>query len=259
MTTKNIDKPAMAQMLGFEGRHLTEWVERSAVKRAAPPPSVPRFDLEGPIVGSSMAMYVDTIEGATTPAMLREFLKENEDAAMIEININSPGGSVFDANSMVSDLSRFEGDVNIVVSGACFSAAMDFLAVPGAHRIAMPGSLFMIHNAWTYALGNSKELQKVVDRLAKMNESCIDRFEKCSGYTRDELAQMMDDETWFSDSEAMHGGFIDELYEEESAPVEETEAAEDQAADVESMDDEDSERAIERANKAAAVRVAVVL
>lgn len=247
-------KAKIARSAGIVGDQFNRWVDIPPINRMGKDAGRAVFYLEGPIVGSATSNYFDgEPTGFTTPKMLRDFLADNE-GKEIEININSPGGSVFDANSMVSELMQHDGDVRIVVSGACFSAAADFLGIPDTHRVAMAGSMVMVHNAWTFAAGDAQSLQKVVNRLIKMNGLCADRFAQTTRKTKDELIEMMNEETWMTDAEAMDAGFVDEVYDGmDDSDADETE--------VESMDDdsEQAARSVDRANDAVAHRLATIL
>lgn len=248
----------ISKALGINGEHFERWSRYSVDRQDKDRDDMGnRFDIDGPIVGSDMECYMgEGTVGYATPAMLRKFLQEHE-GEDIEITINSPGGSVFDANAMVSDLLRHKGAIGIVVTGACFSAAADFLAIPNAHRTAMPGSMVMIHEAWTIAAGDSKQLQKVVNRLEKINDMCADRFESATNYSKDELLSMMEEETFFTDQEALDGGFVDEIYE-----MDEDEDAEMNESEDDNMSAEDLEivrKSVQRKDEALDATLQIIL
>lgn len=250
-------KILVAKALGIGGEHFMQWQKYDTVRKNKDMDGN-RFDIDGPIVGSDMEAYLgEGAVGFVTPSMLRKFLNEHK-GEDIEITINSPGGSVFDANAMVSDLLRHDGDIHVLITGACFSAATDFLTLPNAHRTAMPGSMVMIHEAWCMAAGDSKQLQKVVNRLEKINDMCADRFEESTNYTKEELLDMMEEETWFTDKEALDGGFVDEIYEMD----EDDDANMNESEDDDQMSDEDLEivrKAVERNDQALATTLHIIL
>lgn len=87
-------------------------------------------------------------------------------------------------------------------------------------KVIMPkSSMLMIHNAWTCAAGNAKELRKVADDLDKMSETISQAYlEKSDGkITPEELKEKLDAETYMSAEECMKYGLCDSFGDEESA------------------------------------------
>ena len=75
-------------------------------------------------------------------------------------------------------------------------------------------SLLMIHNAWTYASGNSKELRKQADDLDVITQASINAYMQEVNITEEELKQMLDNETWIAPQEALEKGFITTIVNE---------------------------------------------
>ena len=241
MTVNQLQSAARA--VGIQDNILSRWTNvletnADAVKNiVADDNTLPRFDLIGPIVDDALFSAIGEPIGMSAPTQLKDFLKENR-GKDIEIAINSPGGSCWDANAMVSELLRHDGFVNIVVMGACFSAATYFLGVPNSHRVAMPGSEFMIHNAWSVAQGDHRDMSKMSTNLKRTSESIAAKLEKTTNLSKDTIMQMMEDETWFNDNEALESGLVDEIYgaDDEEEDENETEEVE-EVLDEESEDD----------------------
>ena len=127
------------------------------------------------------------------------------DIDQLDIFINSPGGSVFQGQAILSMINRFKEKNNIkvrmVVDGVAASAA-SFLLMAG-DTIEMPeNALLMIHNAWTYTAGNSEELRKAADDLEKINQSIINAYMKKAKVSEDKIKELMDAETWLNASDA---------------------------------------------------------
>ena len=78
-------------------------------------------------------------------------------------------------------------------------------------------SLLMIHNAWTYASGNSKELRKQADDLDVITQASINAYMQEVNITEEELKQMLDNETWIAPQEALEKGFITTIVNEKEA------------------------------------------
>jgi len=72
-------------------------------------------------------------------------------------------------------------------------------------------ALLMIHNPWSMAVGDSKDMKKQADILDKIKESLLSAYVRKTGKTEEEISSMMDDETWLTAKEAYEMGFIDEI------------------------------------------------
>lgn len=144
------------------------------------------------------------------PTQLREELKESgvED---LNIFINSPGGSVFAADAMVSMLKRAEDSglsVHGYIDGLCASAAT-YLAMAANDITIYSNSLMMIHKPMTVSMGNADDLQKDIDTLNTIeNNMMIPMYmvKAVEGVTEDDMKRMISEETWFS------GNSSDDMY-----------------------------------------------
>ena len=136
-------------------------------------------------------------------------LKTNE---TLNVRINSPGGDVFDGNTIYNYLRSIKQQVTVTIDGLAASAA-SIIAMAG-DTIRMPeNSFLMIHNPWMFAAGDSRVMRKAADDLDEIREGAIKTYLSHSNVERDELVQMLDDETWLGADKAIELGFADELIE----------------------------------------------
>lgn len=141
-------------------------------------------------------------------------LKQIGDVKTINLHINSPGGDVFEGVSIYNMLKQNKANIHVYVDGLAASIA-SVIAMAG-DTITMPeNSMLMIHNPWTIAQGNSKELRKVADDMDKMGESIKASYLSKSNNKLDvdTLTKLMDDETWLTAKEAVDYGLADEVLE----------------------------------------------
>lgn len=130
----------------------------------------------------------------------------------VTVRINSGGGDVFAAHAIHNQLVAYKGRVTVVIDGLAASAAT-IIAVAG-DRIIMPANaLFMIHNP---AIGLSDyygadELLKAAEALNTIKGSIVAAYRKRCKASAEELAAMMDAETWMGAAECLEKGFVDEI------------------------------------------------
>lgn len=144
----------------------------------------------------------------------KEDLDSIGDVENLNIYINSPGGSVFEGIAIMNMLKRKRCTKNVYIDGLAASIA-SVIAMVG-DKIVMPSnSMMMIHNAWTYALGNSQELLKIADDLDKVNIAIRQAYLNKAGNKLDEetLIKLMDKETWLTAQECYDYGLCDLLEE----------------------------------------------
>lgn len=158
----------------------------------------------------------DWWEEDVTPQQFNEDLASLGDVDELNIRINSGGGSVTAGVAIHSMLKRHKAKVTVYVDGWAASIA-SIIAMAGDRIIMGKGSMMMIHNPSSYAWGEAKDLRKQAEVLDQVRESLLDVYESRTGKSREEITDFLDDETWFTASQAVENGFADEV--EESLPV----------------------------------------
>lgn len=143
----------------------------------------------------------------------QSFKQELDDLGEIEtlnIYINSPGGDVFEGNTIMNMLKRKKCTKNVYVDGLAASIA-SVIAMAGDKIIMPSNAMMMIHNAWTYAAGNSNELRKLADDLDKVNASIRQTYLDKAGDKLDEetIITLMGNETWLTAQECFDYGLCD--------------------------------------------------
>ena len=130
------------------------------------------------------------------------------DAEVINLRINSPGGDVFAAQAISTALKQHPAKVVAHIDGVAASAATA-IACACDEVVIAEGSLYMIHNAWTMALGDRNDFLETAALLEKIDGMLADTYVARTGKEKEELSALMDAETWFTADEAVEMGFAD--------------------------------------------------
>lgn len=130
------------------------------------------------------------------------------DGADVVVNINSPGGDVFEGLAIYNLLREYKGHVTVRVLGVAASAASFIAMAADEIQIARAG-FFMIHNAWTGVWGNRNDLRETADFLEQIDDTIADIYHVKSGLSMDELKADMDKERWINGRDAIDSGFAD--------------------------------------------------
>lgn len=130
------------------------------------------------------------------------------DGADVVVNINSPGGDVFEGLAIYNLLREYKGHVTVRVLGVAASAASFIAMAADEIQIARAG-FFMIHNAWTGLWGNRNDLRETADFLEQIDDTIADIYHVRSGLSMDELKADMDKERWINGCDAIDSGFAD--------------------------------------------------
>lgn len=148
-----------------------------------------------------------------TPKEFKTDLDALGDINTLNIYINSPGGDVFAGQAIHSMLKRHKAHKNVYIDGLAASIAS--VVVMAGDTIFMPkNAMMMIHNPWTWGIGNAAEFRKLAEDLDKVRESLIAAYEGRSALTRDEIIEIMDSETWLTADECLEYGFCDVVEKE---------------------------------------------
>ncbi|CAM4400539.1 hypothetical protein BAMA111019_23060 [Bacillus manliponensis] len=136
----------------------------------------------------------------------------------INLYINSPGGSVFEAMAMISMLQRHPADIISHIDGVAASCASVLPMI--SKRIIMPSnSLMMIHHAMTGAWGNAKQLRKAADDVERISKAMCQYYLDRAGdkMSEETLSEMLEEDTWLTAEQCLELGLCDEIVEANQA------------------------------------------
>ena len=135
----------------------------------------------------------------------------------IKVLINSLGGDVMIGLALYNYIKSYkaEKEVDILGFAASIASIMAMVADPG--KLRMGKSTFMIiHAAWSYAMGNAKEMRKQADDLDKVTNELASIYAERSGKDVSYFTELWaDGDYWMTASEAKEIGLADEIYNSE--------------------------------------------
>jgi ATP-dependent protease ClpP protease subunit len=151
-------------------------------------------------------------DGLTSKKFAQDLAKL-EGIRVINLRINSEGGSVVDGLGIYNTLAQHPARINVIVEGLAASMA-SAIAMVGDHIVMAEGALMMIHSPWSLAMGNAEDMRKAAEVLDMFEGSLLDIYSKRTGMDRSKLAKMLAEETWMNGASALENGFADEAASE---------------------------------------------
>lgn len=153
-----------------------------------------------------------TGDGVTAQSFAKEFddaLASGED---IEVEINSPGGSVFEGIAIYNKIAANADKVTTIVSGIAYSMGA-VIAMAGKTRKAYKNATIMIHNVSGGAYGNAKDLRSALEMMDALDNSLVESIAQFTGLTSEDVKAK-----WFDYSDhtlsaqaAMDAGLLTEV------------------------------------------------
>jgi ATP-dependent Clp endopeptidase proteolytic subunit ClpP len=124
------------------------------------------------------------------------------------VEINSPGGNVWDGLSIYNQLRGRRAPVTTRVVGIAASIA-SIIALAGDKVEMADAALMMIHDPSGMASGTSEDMRKMADALDQHAEVLVGVYAKKTGRSPESIRAAMKAETWFTTPEAVAFGLVD--------------------------------------------------
>jgi ATP-dependent Clp endopeptidase proteolytic subunit ClpP len=128
----------------------------------------------------------------------------------IHLRINSVGGSVIEGAAIYNSLRRHKGGLTVHVDGLAASMA-SVIAMAGEEVYIADNAMLMIHNPWSMTMGDADDLRKEADVLDKLKATLVNAYVRKTGMETEDIAAMMDEETWLNATQSVAMGFADEI------------------------------------------------
>lgn len=162
-------------------------------------------------------------EGVTAKSIARQL---KAIGGPVEVQINSPGGDVFEGFAIYNILREHPYDVTVKVLGMAASAA-SVIAMAGDTVEIGASAFIMIHNCWVLAIGNRHDLRETADFLEPFDKGLRDVYVARTGQTDAQVGAWLDAETYMNGQEAIERGFADALLPSDQVQVDEEAATQD--------------------------------
>lgn len=143
----------------------------------------------------------------TTSQQINTFL-QRLGPGPVTLNINSPGGDMFEGLAIYNLLREHNGEVTVNVIGTAASAASVIAMAGDVVNVAKAGFL-MIHNTWMVYLGNRNDFIAMAEKLLPFDKAMAGIYSDRTGLPEADVLALMDAETWISGNDALAKGFAD--------------------------------------------------
>ena len=126
----------------------------------------------------------------------------------VTVQINSPGGDMFEGIAIYNLLRAHPAAVTVEVLGLAASAA-SIIAMAGDEIHMRPGSFLMLHNAWGVVIGNRHDMAEAATLFETFDAALTEIYAARSGRSSEEIAALLDAETFLGTEEAIAAGMAD--------------------------------------------------
>lgn len=174
-----------------------------------------KIDIKGDIISNDLAWIYDWMEwDYTSPSKIQKEL-DNAKGEDVEFLVNSPGGDVWAGYEIFNSIRLYEGGTTSHIVGLAASCG-SFIPLASDKVVAEAMAMMMIHGASTSTKGNQHNHEHTRDFLDKVDRTIVQAYTSKSGKTEEELLDLMAKETWFTASEMLDMGLIDEIVGDKS-------------------------------------------
>ena len=182
---------------------LARWAERPLAANDGGDTVINMFDVIGEDWWTGGGVTANAVANALRGANGRD----------VTVNINSPGGDMFEGIAIYNQLAQYPARVTVNVMALAASAA-SIIAMAGDTVNMALGSFLMIHNSWGVVIGNQNDMRGAADLFATFDGALADIYVHRASIKRAEIVAMMDGETFIAPSDAIAKGFADAMIDD---------------------------------------------
>jgi ATP-dependent protease ClpP protease subunit len=152
-------------------------------------------------------------EASNTVKTVIQQIGEAKAGDTLEVHVNSGGGSFFEGLAIYNTLRQYEARGVIVetwVDGLAASAA-SIIMLAGDRRVVSKSAMVMIHNVWSWAVGDANDMEKAAKELRQFNAVAATTYAERTKENKTTALALMDEETWMEGEECLTRGFATEV------------------------------------------------
>ena len=128
----------------------------------------------------------------------------------IYLHINSFGGSIFSAFSVIDAMRRSKYPIVTIVEGASASAAT-LISVCGHERWITRHGYMLIHQLSSACWGKMTEIEDEYDNLKELMEQIYKIYEEKTHLTRPQLRKILKHDRWWGAEQCLESGLVDKI------------------------------------------------
>ena len=158
--------------------------------------------------------------GVSADNMIRFWNRYDEDKNIpieerkpIKVYIDSCGGSLTDAFTIINAIKMSKTPVYTIVVGAAYSAGF-FISIAGHKRYAYPLASFLYHEGSATNGGTANQFQNFSEFYKKQLKQLKNHTLECTGISEEFYEEIKRDDYWMTAEEALELGCIDIITEE---------------------------------------------
>lgn len=131
----------------------------------------------------------------------------------IDVRINSGGGEVFEGVAIYNLLLDHPAAVVVQIDGVAASIASVIAMAADPGQLSMANNaMMMIHDPWAIVAGTAPEIRKQAELLDQVRGQILDTYiQRAGNANRPALDSFMNNETWFTATEAHANGLVDNI------------------------------------------------
>ncbi len=142
--------------------------------------------------------------------LLKKYNDHNNHQEYIYLHINSFGGSVFSAFSVIDTIKNMKVPVVSIIEGAAASAAT-LISVMCDYRIIYKTSYMLIHQLSSGSWGKMNELEEEMENLKELMNSIKTIYKENTNIPRGEISEILKHDLWWNADICLAKGLVDKI------------------------------------------------
>ena len=161
-------------------------------------------------VNKKSALELNIKLGEVENKLIKKYNEHNSHQEYIYLHINSFGGSVFSAFSVIDTIKNMKVPVVSIIEGAAASAAT-LISVMCDYRIIYQTSYMLIHQLSSGTWGKMSELEDEMENLKELMNSIRKIYKENTNIPEGEINEILKHDLWWNPEICLTKGLVDEI------------------------------------------------